>query len=492
MTAIGGRRRAGLPIFLRTFLLLLVALLIAHASGMVMFTLRKPPANDIRLSDVVALLSSQMPPANGELSVHESPAEPTPHAGYQEDRRLRGLLAEWLGVAEDRVRFHRALPPGMPAPRPEDTRPGLASPALPLYGPAPEWPGMAMSPEELAGARWRSDSPLPRAFVGALREPDGRWRVVERSNQPPGRTATTAMLFLVGALILLPLAWWFSRAMAAPIRRFAHAAERMGRDASATPLPLQGPAEIAHAASAFNVMQARINRLLRERMQMVGAIAHDLRTPLTRLAFRLEFLPPEMRDKATADLEEMSQMIRETLAFLQEHNREGAYEALDLRQLAEDVVGGLRDTGHDAVLEPGASAPMQGDPLALRRMIANLADNALKYGGHARIRLLDAGDGHELQVDDDGPGIDPGQHDQLFLPFVRGDDSRNRKTGGTGLGLASARDVAMAHGGEIRLRNLDGGGLRATVSLPHAAGGRRAAGASPVRGRESAAAPVLQ
>jgi two-component system OmpR family sensor kinase len=214
-------------------------------------------------------------------------------------------------------------------------------------------------------------------------------------------------------------------------------------------------------------MQARIHRLLQERSEMVGAIAHDLRTPLARLAFRLDALPANVRDKASADIEEMSQMIEATLEFIRDQNRPSVREPLDLRLLVESVTDNLRDTGHDAVLEPGPPAPMRGDPVSLRRMVANLVDNALKYGQRARLRLLSAdADGYRLDVDDDGPGIDPASVEQLFMPFVRGEASRNRRTGGIGLGLASVRSIAQAHGGHVHLNNRSEGGLRASVVLP--------------------------
>ena len=621
MSTHGGGRRT-LPIFARTFGLLLVALVVAYAVGIVPLLLRKPPPA-VRLSEVVALLSSRMPSSNPLLRVSELDAQPQPEPGYISPPPLRDLLAQWLDLPEERVRFyvagpgmlpplrreHDPMPAGVtgvdmlsllvPSAMAQPMPPGAAQPApgqgavimrravrptfdqrgplmrsrdpyresgawrsrslresadaapspqrstptppveepvtaavdepwparpppdpataylrqyLPPYAriapaaapaaepvaqaateasPAPPRP--APSPQRTATGdaavrvgepqalalpaspepRWRPDSSLAFTFVAAAQQTDGRWRVVERVRTGAGLGQQLALMAVLGLLALLPLAWWFSRALAAPIRRFAVAADHMGQDADASPVPLEGPAEIVRAAASFNAMQARINRLVRERTQMVAAIAHDLRTPLARLSFRLDQLPPDAREKASTDIAEMSQMIEAALEFIRDQHRTGTREQLDLRLLAESVVDELADVGADAMLSPGRPAPLRGDPLALRRLVANLVDNALKYGRCARLSL-DADDaGYALHIDDDGPGIDSSRSDHLFMPFVRGETSRNRETGGIGLGLATARGIALAHGGDIHLHNRPQGGLRATVMLPRGAPARR-------------------
>ncbi|MDI9237816.1 HAMP domain-containing sensor histidine kinase [Lysobacter sp. LF1] len=609
----------GWPIFARTFLLLLGALAVAYAVGIVPLVLRKPtPA--VRLSEVVALLSTRMPSNNPLLRVSEIAQPPPPDAGYSSPPPLRELLAQWMDVPEDRVRFYvagpgmlpplrrmegslapgplamdtldffipsamaQAGPPGgamggqgpvftqrregpggmqrtpMPryreplrngtswasqranerreAKRAKDASDRTAAPAeapvtaaveepwptrpppdpstaylrqyLPPYARiaptgtgAPTTAVAAAAPQPVAATptpprrvatvvapdrgddaavhvgtpeslgatpqepRWRADSTLPFAFVAAVRQADGRWRVVERVRTGAG-IGEMALMVVLGLAALLPLAWWFSRALAGPIRRFAVAADHMGQDADAPPVPLEGPAEIVRAAASFNAMQARINRLVRERTQMVAAIAHDLRTPLARLSFRLDQLPPDAREKASADIAEMSQMIEAALDFIREQHRSGLRERLDLRLLVESVSDELADVGHDVICVAGSPAPLQGDPLALRRMVGNLVDNALKYGQRARLQLREDGDDYVVQIDDDGPGVDPARSEQLFMPFVRGETSRNRETGGIGLGLATARSIALAHGGDIRLDNRPGGGLRVSVALPRA------------------------
>jgi len=472
-----------LPIFARTFLLLLGALLVALALGFGLLLTRPPVrAVGVPLSEVVALLSSQLPPTNSRLTVTDSAQRPACPDGQQEDWFMGRRLAGWMNVDVDALHYCRGM--RLPVPvdvlrqsrqwqRPFDpTRP-------PGHGPGPgpgfdpddrpppaagQTPRQPPSPDDIR----RANAPLFGDFFVAVRKPDGHWRSV--THRMPGALPSVArhvlVLFLLGAAVMLPLAWWFSRALSAPIRRFAQAADRLGSHPGAPPLDRSGPAELARAADSFNAMQARINRLLDERTRTIGAIAHDLRTPLARLSFRLHALPDEARDKASADIAEMNTMITAALDFLHGQSQRGPRSRLDFASLVESVAGDLADTGHDVTVTASEPALVSGDPLALRRALSNLIDNALKYGQHARLRLQREGCNVVLDVDDDGPGIDPAREDELFLPFARGEESRNRDTGGIGLGLSVAHSVVLDHGGTLRLRNRDDGGLRATLSLP--------------------------
>jgi two-component system OmpR family sensor kinase len=212
-------------------------------------------------------------------------------------------------------------------------------------------------------------------------------------------------------------------------------------------------------------MQARINRLIHERTHMVGAIAHDLRTPLTRLAFRLDDLPSPLSDKVDADIQEMKAMIAAALDFIRDRSLAGQHERLDFRLLVERVVNDHNDLGHDVAFEEGTPITIEGTPLALRRMVANLVQNALKYGERARLRLRAVSSHCVLEIDDDGPGIPDQLQQQVFEPFFRIEASRNRDTGGIGLGLATVRAIVLDHGGEITIGNRKTGGLRVTISL---------------------------
>jgi signal transduction histidine kinase len=313
----------------------------------------------------------------------------------------------------------------------------------------------------------RGDARLNDSFLIAREMPDHSWRIIERFVEAfPDRFERPFIGFLLFCVaVVLPLSWAFSRTLAAPIRRFSKAAERLGHDPNAPLLPREGPAEILAAIDSFNTMQARINRLIDERTHMVGAIAHDLRTPLTRLAFRLDDLPEPLNAKVTADIDEMKSMISAALEFLRDRSSRGPHERLDFRLLVERVVNDQADLGHDVQLENGPSVIVEGSPLALRSMVINLLENALKYGDRARVRLRAADQRCILEIDDDGPGIPENLQQQVFEPFFRIEGSRNRHTGGTGLGLAAVRVIVVEHGGHVSIANRRGGGLRARVTL---------------------------
>jgi two-component system OmpR family sensor kinase len=313
-----------------------------------------------------------------------------------------------------------------------------------------------------------ADRILGEGSVVARLMPDGRWRTLTSAPEPfpTAFQRQVFTLFTIGLALLLPLAWLFARALAAPIRKFADGAHRLGQDAAAPPLPVTGPREMRAAVEAFNGMQSRIQRLLQERTQMVAAIAHDLRTPLTRLAFRLEGLPAPLNEKVSADIQEMKDMISAALEFMRDRATTGARERLDLRALLERIVDDHTDLGHDVSLAGGEPVILEGVPLALRRMLSNLVENALKYGARARLRLATEAQSAVVEIDDDGPGIPQSRQQQVFEPFFRLESSRNRDTGGIGLGLATVRAIVLEHGGEISLANRNGGGLRATVRLP--------------------------
>jgi two-component system OmpR family sensor kinase len=312
------------------------------------------------------------------------------------------------------------------------------------------------------------ETSLSRRFVAARQLPDERWRIVESQTKPMLNDVERRGIVYITlcTLVLLPFSWAFARAVTSPLRRFAEAAKRLGQDANAPLLPREGSAEMRAAVESFNAMQVRITRLVRERTQMVGAIAHDLRTPLTRLAFRLDDLPSPMGEKVASDIQEMKSMISAALDFLKDRSLAGEHERLDLRLLVERVVNDQIDLGHDVTLEAGPPITIEGTPLGLRRMVTNLVDNALKYGERARLGLREAFGHVVLEIDDDGPGIPESLQAQVFEPFYRLEGSRNRDTGGIGLGLSTVRAIVLDHDGEITLGNRKGGGLRITIAFP--------------------------
>jgi len=323
----------------------------------------------------------------------------------------------------------------------------------------------------------RAQTPPPRAapeqtvlfgsFQAAVREPDGRWlEAAPRRALIDPWAQRVVLVLLAAALAVTPLAWWFARRIAAPIAAFARAAERLGRDPDAPPLNVRGSTEVAAAAAAFNLMQERLKRYVSNRTTMIAAIAHDLRTPLTRLRFRIEATPDELKPKLAADLDEMEAMISATLAFVQDANRTGERTKLEVSSLVETVMDEAAETGADAAVEHAERAVVDGDPIALKRLVANLVDNALKFGSSARGRVFAEAGMAVVEVDDDGPGVPEGDIERAFEPFQRLEGSRSRETGGAGLGLAVVRAIARGHGGEVTLLNRAEGGLRARVTLP--------------------------
>jgi signal transduction histidine kinase len=307
------------------------------------------------------------------------------------------------------------------------------------------------------------------AFVGsytfAWHEGSGWWIVQSRVQPYLTRWHVRTLLAMLVAILLLSLpAWAIVRALTRPLRLLARAADQAGTGAALPPLP-GGSREVRDLARAVTTMHARLAHHAEARTAMLAGIAHDLGTPLSRLAFRVEQLPEDARARAAADIEEMRAMIAATLAFTRDEAMAAEANRLDLGSLLDSLVLDMADAGQPVAIEPGPRAVVRGDSAALRRLFANLIANAVRYGDRARVGWhVDGGTVHAW-VADDGPGIDPAQAERLFQPFVRGDPSRNRATGGTGLGLAIARSIATRHGGAATLENGTKGAI-ARVVLP--------------------------
>jgi len=261
------------------------------------------------------------------------------------------------------------------------------------------------------------------------------------------------------------------RSLTAPFRVLARAAERLGVDVYAPPLPEKGPREVRNAAHAFNGMQERIRKLVAGRTEMLAAVSHDLRTPITRLRLRADFVEDkEQREKMFRDLDEMEAMISSTLAFLGEEARTEETRVVDVAAMLDTICDEMADSGLDvrSASEVGP-APLRCRPLALKRAFTNLIDNAVKYGGKARVLLNAAPAELAIDIEDPGPGIPEREQERVFSPFYRIESSRSRGTGGAGLGLTVARAAIRSHGGEIELANLPEGGFRVSVKLPRLA-----------------------
>ena len=304
-------------------------------------------------------------------------------------------------------------------------------------------------------------------FSAALRLPDGRWASV---TPPRGLLSPWQVRILIALgislLLLAPLVWIMARRLTRPIRVFAEAAERLGADPDAEPMVASGPTEVRTAIHAFNDMQAALRDHMRRRSQTVAAIAHDLRTPLTRLRFRAEQAPDSVRDRMAADIEEMDALIATAMAYVRGEAPPDRSEAFDLAELAADCATGFSETGASVSFSGDAALPVVADPAALRRALANLIANAVKFGGGARVHAAAVDGTAVVTVDDDGPGLDESELETVFEPFYRGERSRSRETGGAGLGLSVARQAARAHCGDVVLATRAGGGLTARLTLP--------------------------
>ena len=319
----------------------------------------------------------------------------------------------------------------------------------------------------------REGAPPEEAFMIApfrvgVRQPDGSWFVVEPHEGigPTPWQRRLALWFLLSIVATAPLAYVFARRLSSPISLFANAAERLGRDPRAPPLELKGTAEIAAAVKAFNGMQERLRRYVEDRTAMVGAIAHDLRTPLTRLRFRIENAPDDLRAKMAGDIDQMEEMISAALTFVRDATQAGERTPLEISSLLESLCDEMAETGFDTQVERAEKVVVEGDPIALRRLFTNLLENAVKYGGRGRANVFREGAAAIVEIEDDGPGIPPNETERVFEPFYRREPSRSRQTGGIGLGLATVRSVARGHGGDVTLANRPGGGLTARVQLP--------------------------
>ncbi|MGV3627636.1 MAG: ATP-binding protein [Betaproteobacteria bacterium] len=280
----------------------------------------------------------------------------------------------------------------------------------------------------------------------------------------PYRLLASIVLLLAAVVaVSLVAVRWATR----PLKTLADAADELGKNINRPPLAETGPTEVASAARAFNTMQSRLATYLRERTQVLAAMSHDLKTPITRLRLRAELLEDaQLRAKFGSDLQEMETMVLSALDFLRGMDNGEPVQPVDVMALLESLQADLRETGGTVVIAGRAAKPYPGRPQALKRGFANLLENAIKYGKSARVVIDDNNEQLQIRILDEGPGLAPDQLEKVFEPFYRVEGSRNRDTGGTGLGLAIAKNVIELHGGTIELRNRAEGGLAAVLTLP--------------------------
>jgi signal transduction histidine kinase len=449
------RRLKGLPLLWQTLILLVLSLAIAQVVGILVLIISPPPRPDFnRMGDIAVALAGNAPARERrdhddrgdrerELVVHRQKAPPGPRAAMVSDRVMVHALAERLHMGDEGVRLWYV----------------------------PDKPGKPMFGDRRGrhSVFIKDGEPLFfTSIVAGVKSGDG-WTVAETPAPPliPAWQRRVALWFALSIILLMPLAWMFARALTRPIRNLADAANQLGTDPTAPPVAEEeGPAELRVTARALNRMQGRLSDYVGERTSMIGAIAHDLRTPLARIAFRIEGAPDPIRDKVMADVDQMRAMLAATIGFVRNTDTSGARVPVDLGALLTALAEQEADLGRPVKAGVIARAVVLGDPLALERLFQNLIDNAIAYGVRVTIGVKPDHGMAIVSLADEGPGMDEGLLTRAFQPFVRGDPSRNRDTGGIGLGLTIARTIAENHGGTLTLANRSRGGLEALLKLP--------------------------
>ncbi len=460
-------------LFGQTLLILLAGLIVSHAIGSWIYTADREQAvravggfaaaqriaNLTRLVQeaprewrerIVAALSDQT------LRVSLS-SQPPAFEGANEDgaisRTIRDFLADQL---PQRPALELRVAVSAFADQPfADWRPGS---------------GPMMSPGPMMGR-----GPMMHGLGGfrdlqvAMRLPEGQW-LSFATNLPDSGPAFSRQFLVsmaVMAIVILGISIWAVRRVTAPLASLAVAAERLGRDVTAAPLPETGTTETRQASRAFNEMQTRLRNLIGTRMRMLAAISHDLRTPLTLLRLRAENIKDqEERNKMLATIAEMDSMVGATLEFARDEAVTEPRRPTDLASLLQSTTDDMNDAGLPVTMEPAQPLVYECRATALKRALTNLIDNAVKYGKTAHAAINVAPKAIEITIDDEGPGIPEQELARVFEPFYRIEESRNPETGGVGLGLAIALSIVQTHGGELTLSNRPAGGLRVSMSLP--------------------------
>ena len=306
-------------------------------------------------------------------------------------------------------------------------------------------------------------------LYGAIELPDGQWLNFSSlaDKEPPGWSPQAVISLLLVAGVLSLVVAWLLRRVTRPLAQLAQQAEQFGCGQDIPPLVETGPREVQETLAAFNRMQTRLNRFVQDRTQMLAAISHDLRTPLTSLRLRCEFLPEgDDRDRMLQTLAQMENMLHATLSFARDEHHGEASRPVDLVSLLHSLCDDYEDNGQPVICNAEGKRVYQCRPEVLRRVLQNLINNALKYAGDAEVSLEETPDALLIRVRDHGEGIPEEQLESVFKPFYRLDTARNTEDGSVGLGLAIARTLIHQHGGELRLMNAPEGGLLAEIQLP--------------------------
>jgi signal transduction histidine kinase len=425
-----------------------------------------PPGNGPRFDEEVEIAPPGTPILRtDELRTAAVDAKPRPPNGGDDadfERRVREGTAKPRGPERDGFSRAKPLPERgrSPGARDESGRP------------IPEWELVRGDPTYGEAAARRPDagrgSP-PIRWRASVLLPDGEWLNAEY-NQMMGMPVWVEVLIQQNLIVLVMGLLIIVFGVGVTTKRLSalsRAADRVGRGDTLEPIRESGTSEVRGLTQSFNTMSLRLRRFIEGRTQMLGAISHDLRTPITGLRLRAELVDDEEnRERMLAIIDELHHLTEATLALAREDSISERTDRVDLSSLVESIVDDLTDVGMDVscTVERGVTATCR--PFSLRRAIRNLAENGVKYGKRSRISLATTEKYVRIVIDDDGPGIPEGQLEKALLPFVRLEGSRSRETGGAGLGLAITRSIVLNHGGELRLSNRAEGGLRAEILLP--------------------------
>lgn len=440
----------------RTMIVLLIGLTLSHIASTALFSTDRHDAviaaSERLCADRIALLAYHLDGATSDdrarlVAMQESPilkvalaTEPSVGANHHDEHELSAVgdaFRSYFGVVGDpRLHVIHRLASNQPYTFWENVREGF---------------------------------PKDQAMEVSFRLSDGSWANFDIAM---ARAATLYSPHLVTSTLIMMLAivvlgFWATGWVARPLAAFAKAADRLGRDVTAPPLAKAGAREVRNAVAAFNAMQERIRRFVEDRTRMIAAISHDLRSPITRLRLRTEMLPEsEPRVRMLADLDEMEAMVASTLDFSRIDSSDEQTEAIDLAAMLETVCDNASDIGLPATYIWERRIICSCRPMSLKRALTNLIENGARYGAHATVSAITQDYSLQVVIQDEGPGIPETEMEKIFSPFYRLENSRNRKTGGIGLGMTVARTIIHGHGGNIWLENRSEGGLRVIVTLP--------------------------
>ena len=467
---------------------LVLALLVAQSVSIVLFANERTRAVRtayrenvvVRAASLVRLLEDTPPAlharildaASSRLVRFSLSAEPVLEegAGDPATQRLTGDIAAALDIDPDRMRVALTR-------EPFDPREDFVGHHMDMRMMLRRWDGeddeegedSALRP----GPRGQGPYMMPlrqvRWIAFSIAMPEGQWLngVTGPPPLPPPFGWSFVVSLLLSAAAVSAAGLLIARRITRPMRDLTLAADRLGRGEAVEPLAERGPDEVVRGTRAFNEMQARLDRFIRDRTQMLAAISHDLRTPITSLRLRAELVEDaEARSKLVETLDEMQRMVEATLAFIRAEGRGEETREVDLQALVESLAEDLGELDRKVTVALGERIVARCRPTGLRRALRNVIENAVIYGGAARVRLETIANQARIIVEDDGPGLPEADLERVFEPFVRGEASRSRETGGIGLGLAIARTILRGHGGDITLENRAEGGLRAVMTLP--------------------------